>query len=114
MTEKLEKEVLERICATCVDRQDDGSCGLETDLRCSIELHLPGILRALQNVSSSRLGDHAERIRRNICAVCEERDPGCEVRERVDCPLDRYLFLVVEAIEDVRRRGDADTMASAP
>ena len=116
MTDKLGKEVLERICAVCVDRRDDGSCGLDTDLRCSIELHLPGILGTLENVSSPRLKDYAERIRRTICAVCEEHGPddSCEVRERADCPLDRYLLLVVEAIEDVRRRNDADSTASAP
>ena len=115
MTDKLEKEILERICAVCVDRRDDGSCGLEPDLRCSIEQHLPRLLRALENVSSSRLGEYTERLRQNICAECEERGPGdsCEVRERVDCHLDRYLMLVVEAIEDLRSREDADVMASA-
>ena len=116
MNDKLGKEVLERICAVCIDRRDDGSCGLDTDLRCSIKLHLPRILQTLGKVSSPRLSDYAERIRSSICAVCEDREPdgSCEVRERVDCPLDTYLMLVVEAIEDLRRRDDAGPMPSTP
>jgi hypothetical protein len=116
MTDLLEKDILERICALCVDRRDDGSCGLEPELQCAIEQHLPEILKSLEDVSSPNLGDYSERIRHKICAVCDERGPddSCEVRERVDCPLDRYLSLVVEAIEDIRRRNDADSLASAP
>ena len=115
MKQSLEEAVMERICAACVDRRDDGSCGIDADLQCAIKLHLPTILKSLEGLQSDQLSDYVERTRRSVCSICEDGTPEvCEVRDKVDCPLDRYLGLVVEAIEEIKRRDDGDVMASAP
>ena len=111
----LEKAVLERICIVCVDRKRDGTCGLDPGLECAIKLHLPEILESVRGVTSDQIGHYVERIRNNTCRVCTQGQPEqCDVRAHVDCPLDRYLVLVVEAIEEMQREEGADAMASAP
>jgi len=111
-----EKAVLDRICAVCVDRRDDGTCGLDPKLACAIKEHLPMVLSMLRGVSSDKMGSYIERIRHNVCNICTQgnRDGSCDVRAHVDCPLDRYLGLVVEAIEDLDRRETGTALASAP
>ncbi len=112
----LEEAVLAKICRSCMECRDDGSCGLDPSRGCSIKIHLPQILRSVQGVTSDRIGDYVEHIREDVCAVCENRnaDGSCDVRDRIDCPLDRYLLLVVEAIEDVQQCNDVNALASAP
>ncbi len=111
-----EEAVLARICACCVECRDDGSCGLDPSRECSIKIHLPQILQSVQGVTSDRIEDYVEHIREDVCAVCEDRNPdgSCDVRDRIDCPLDRYLLLVVEAIEEVQQFHDMNALASAP
>ncbi|MEE8386909.1 MAG: hypothetical protein V3S01_13425 [Dehalococcoidia bacterium] len=110
-----EEAIMARLCAFCVECRDDGGCGLDPSQECSIKIHLPQILQSVQGVTSDRIEDYVEHIRQDVCAVCEERNPdgSCDVRARIDCPLDRYLVLVVEAIEDLRQRNDRDGLASS-
>ena len=111
-----QRSIMERICAACVDRRADGSCGLDPALECEVEKHLPEMLTLVKGVTSDRIGDYVERLRQNVCRVCNEAegDGSCGIRSRLDCTLDRYLVLVVEAIEDLERRNAADALASAP
>jgi len=114
--ESYQRSILDRICAVCVDRRGDGSCGLDPALECEVEKHLPEMLTLVKGVTSDRIGDYVERVRRNICTVCNEAgEKGtCDVRARVDCTLDRYLVLVVEAIEEIERGTAGEALASAP
>jgi hypothetical protein len=66
----------------------------------------PEVARAIQSVASDDIHQYIEAIRRNVCTVCEQqaRDGSCEVREQVQCALDAYLLLVVEAIEEATGR----------
>jgi len=113
--EAYEKAVLDRICAVCIDRRDDGTCGLDPKLVCAVREHLPTLLSMLRGVSFDDIGSYVERVRRNICTICEQGGAEeCDVRERVDCTLDRYLHLVIEAIEEVERLKSGDAQASAP
>ena len=111
-----QRTIMERICSVCVDRNADGSCGLDPRLECQVEQHLPALLKLVSGVTSDRIGDYVERLRRNVCAICDQgnEDGTCEVRSRVDCALDRYLVLVVEAIEEAERRAAAEALACAP
>jgi hypothetical protein len=110
-----QRTIMERICGVCVDRNADGSCGLDPRLACQVEQHLPELLKLVSGVTSDRIGDYVERVRRNVCTICDQGNAdACEVRSQVDCALDRYLVLVVEAIEEVERRTAADALASAP
>jgi hypothetical protein len=61
------------------------------------------VVQAIQSVNSDDIQPYIEAIRRNVCSVCEDQsqDGTCETRRRVQCSLDAYLLLVVDAIEDV-------------
>jgi hypothetical protein len=102
-----EQAVLKRICDACVDRKHDGDCGLDPSLECAIRVHLPELLKTVQAVPSDRMDDHVASLRGNVCAICEQGEPDeCEAPEKVECPMDRYLVLMVEAIQEVQRGGE--------
>ncbi len=95
----------ERVCGICFDRKDDGTCGLPEGRTCAIEVHLPGIVRAIEAVDSFDLTPYVESIRTQVCPNCSEDKNGrCAFRENFDCAVDNFLYLVVDVIEDVKRR----------
>jgi len=98
----LEELVRHRICAVCSDRKMDGSCGFEDPGECALFRLFPQVAEAIQSTRSDKLDDYIEAIRRKVCTVCaaQEVDLSCTVREQVQCALDVYLLLVVEAIEE--------------
>jgi len=94
----------ERVCSVCLDRRDDGSCGLSGGHTCALEAHLPRILEVVQTVHSPRMDEYVEAIRQRVCGVCEQdAQGGCRARNDGACALDAYLPLVVEAIEEAQR-----------
>ena len=107
----LEEGLRRRICSVCVDRNVDGTCGLNDQKECALGMHFPRIVQAVSRVHSTRIDDYVQAIREDVCASCanQDSDGACKVREEVRCVLDRYLFLVVDAIEEAqivaRRQG---------
>ena len=94
--------IKERVCGVCIDRLDNGTCGLAPGRVCALEMHLPRIVRAVQSVDSGYVSDYADAIRDLVCASCPNQDDGtCEYRNNFDCTLDTLTSLVVEAIESV-------------
>jgi hypothetical protein len=100
--DELEMIVRKRICGVCTDRNDDKTCGLEEPGKCSLFRMFPLVARAIQGTDSNDIQDYIHAIRQQVCSVCALGDPdgGCEERRRVQCALDAYLVLVVEAIEE--------------
>jgi hypothetical protein len=95
----------ERVCGICFDRNDDGTCGLEEGRVCALEAHLPEIIDAVESVHSFDLSPYVEGIRAQVCPNCNQDETGrCAFRERFDCSVDSFLLLVVETIEDAKRR----------
>jgi hypothetical protein len=109
--EKLEviREALkQRVCGVCFDRNDDGTCGLPEGRVCAIEGHLPEIVKAVEAVDSVDLSPYIDRIRLQVCPNCSQDDHGsCVFRDNFDCSVDNFLALVVDAIEDARKRNGA-------
>jgi hypothetical protein len=99
---ELEAMVRNRICAVCSDRKMDGSCGREEPAQCALFRLFPQVAQAIQSTDSNDLGDYIQAIRRDVCSVCTSQDAqgDCDVRQEVQCALDAYLLLVVEAIEE--------------
>lgn len=94
-----------RVCAICFDRNDDGTCALPKGRVCAIEGHLPEIVRAVESVHSFDLTPYVEGIRSEVCPNCSQDESGhCVFRENFDCSVDNFLLLVVDTIEDVKRR----------
>jgi hypothetical protein len=100
--DELEAIVRNRICSVCTERTTEGQCGLESPSSCALFRLFPQVAQAIQSVASDDIHQYIDAIRRNVCTVCEEqaRDGSCEVRQQVQCSLDAYLLLVVDAIEE--------------
>ena len=99
---ELESIVRNRICKVCTDRTVDGQCGLEEPTRCALFRLFPQVARAVQRVKSDDIQEYIDAIRQDVCGVCHEQasDGSCESRQEVQCALDAYLLLVVDAIEE--------------
>ena len=99
---ELESIVRNRICKVCTERTVDGQCGLEEPSNCALFRLFPQVAQAIQSVKSDDIQLYIDAIRRNVCAVCADqaRDGSCETRQQVQCALDAYLLLVVDAIEE--------------
>jgi hypothetical protein len=99
---ELEAVVRDRICRVCSDRKVDGTCGLAEPAECALFRLFPEVARAIQSTDSDNLQDYIDAIRRHVCSVCKEQDSDgtCGPRQQVQCALDAYLLLVVEAIEE--------------
>ncbi len=91
-----------KVCSVCLDRRDDGICGL-THRTCAIEAHLPDIVEAVTKVESDRMDEYIAAIEAQVCSRCEKKAGlACRFQQHGECALDTYLYLVIEAIEEVR------------
>jgi hypothetical protein len=99
---ELEAIVRNKICKVCTSRTVDGECGLENPSSCALFQLFPRVAQAISSVSSDNINDYIEAIRRQVCSICADQDPSgrCETRQQVQCALDAYLLLVVDAIEE--------------
>ena len=99
---ELEELVRNRICGVCSDRKMDSTCGLEEPDTCALFRLFPQVAEAIQSTHSDKIDDYIDAIRRNVCTVCtaQDSDGGCVPRQEVQCALEAYLLLVVEAIEE--------------
>ena len=99
---ELEQILRGRICRVCSDRRKDGSCGLEKPAECPIFRYLPQVARAIQTIESTDVKDYVRAIRSQVCFLCPQQaaNGSCELREQVRCPLDAYLILIVDAVEE--------------
>ena len=100
--EQLEASVKDRICRVCSDRTTEGDCGREDPSTCALFRLFPEVAYAIQSTHSEDIRDYVRAIRERVCSVCHEQafDGSCETREQVQCSLDAYLLLVVDAIEE--------------
>ena len=98
----LEAIVRKKICSVCSDRTMDGDCGLEQPSTCALFALFPQVASAIQSTQSNDIQDYIQAIRAGVCTVCEKqaKDGSCETRHQVQCALDAYLVLVVDAIEE--------------
>jgi hypothetical protein len=99
---ELEAIVRNRICSVCTSRTVDGACGLENPSSCALFRLFPQVAQAIASVESEDIHDYIEAIRRQVCSICADQDSRgeCETRQQVQCALDAYLLLVVDAIEE--------------
>ena len=103
---EIEAIVRDRICRVCSDRTADGTCGLDQPSACALFRLFPQVAKAIQSVHSEDINDYIQSIRQGVCSVCIEQmaDGSCEVRNQVQCALDAYLLLIVDAIEEATGR----------
>ena len=99
---ELEEIVRNKICKLCTERTVDGGCNLEDPNGCALFRLFPQVAQAIQSVDSDEIGPYIDAIRLDVCSVCQDQaaDGPCEQRRLVQCALDSYLILVVDAIEE--------------
>ena len=104
--EELERTILETVCRVCTDRTNEGSCGLEDPGSCALFRLFPQVAKAVQTTHSDDIRDYIKAIREQVCSICRMQDAEghCETRENVECALDAYLLLIVDAIEEATGR----------
>jgi hypothetical protein len=103
--EMFREALKERVCGVCFDRNDDGTCGLPAGRICGLEAHLPEIVKTVESVHDIDLSPYVDGIRMQVCPNCSQDAEGhCVFRDSFDCSVDNFLYLVVETIEDVKKR----------
>ncbi len=103
---ELEAIVRNKLCRYCTDRTPEGCCGLERPEECALFRLFPQVVHAIQSTDSDNVNDYVAAIRGEVCVICQEQstDGSCEKRHDVQCTLDAYLLLVVDAIEEATGR----------
>ena len=93
-----------KVCVHCVDRDAHGNCRLSGEEECGLKAYFPKIVEAILTVRDTKIEPYIDSLRRNVCEHCRHRssDGMCSYRTRLDCGLDRYFPLVIEAVEEVR------------
>jgi hypothetical protein len=92
-----------KVCPVCIDRNMDGGCSLSETRTCAVEMYLPQIINAVRQVKSRKVEDYVEKLREEVCSSCryESPDGKCKLRVDLNCGLDRYFPIVVQAIESI-------------
>lgn len=102
--EKYWKAVQERVCKVCIDSDPlgNGVCRISEASMCGVKEYFPKIVKIVLSVKSDKMDDYIIALRENVCKECRETPDGvCELRNSVECALDRYYPLIVQAIESV-------------
>jgi len=91
----------------------DSQCRLAEPAGCALFRLFPQVALAIQQVKSNDIRRYIQAIRQNVCAVCRDQagDGSRGMRQRVECALDGYLLLVVDAIEEANGRTFDKTMS---
>ena len=101
LPDRLARRFEEEICRVCVLRTARGDCSLRPGQECPIFRWADDLAGVVAGISSNRLADYMDRIQAVICPHCAQDERGrCPQRDRLDCPLDMYLALVVRILEE--------------
>jgi hypothetical protein len=94
-----------KVCEKCIDGDGHGNCRLDPSIECALQKYFPLIVDTVRRIKSDQMEDYVRELRLITCAQCKYQTVNgyCIVRDQVDCALDRYFPLVVEAIEEVGR-----------
>ncbi len=103
--EKYWRAVQNTVCKVCIDSDayGDGICRISEMSMCGVKEYFPKIVDIVLSVRSDNMDDYIISLRENICKDCRQTPDGiCELRNSVECALDRYFPLIVQAIESVK------------
>lgn len=101
--QKYAKAIKERVCAICVDSDENGNCTLSNKETCSVQAFLPQIVDIIHNSGTDDIQIYKEKVHETICSNCRTQESGgyCHLREDVNCSVDRYFRYIVETIQQV-------------
>ena len=102
-----EEAVRRRVCEHCEDMGADGVCQTKDPEGCGVFRNLPELVRIARELHEPSVEPYVRAVREHVCFYCKNSSASgeqCEVRGKLDCGLDRYLPLVIDAIEEVDRK----------
>lgn len=99
-----EAAITRHVCHHCIDFGDDDLCHVKSGkTQCVVIKNLKEIVYISHLVNSTRIDPYVKVLRERICAHCaDSHDEGktCESRKELECCLDRYFPLILQAIEE--------------
>jgi len=101
-----EEAIRERVCARCIDMTDDEFCS-KNPKDCSILRYLPELVGIALDLHEKKIDPYIKLVRERICQKCGSGGvdgESCLKRKAVECDLDRYLPMVLDAIDDVEEK----------
>lgn len=98
-----EEAIRQHVCPRCIDFGENGICHSLDPEGCAIFRFLPELVSVAERLSEYRIQPYVDAVRSDICMKCRggKARGVCPLRDTLDCGLDRYLPLVLEAIEEV-------------
>jgi len=94
--------IKDKVCPTCIDSDQIGNCRISSSRDCTIDSNYERIVKAILATKSDRYEDYVAGLRENVCENCSYGAPeNCDDRNQVECPLDRYYPMIVDAIEEL-------------
>ncbi|MBI3316314.1 MAG: hypothetical protein HYZ87_05000 [Candidatus Omnitrophica bacterium] len=93
------------VCEHCIDHGADGVCHSKDPQSCAVFRYLKDLVEIAFELHERKVEPYAQAVRQRLCLTCKNSSADgekCGVRECLDCALDRYLPLVLEAIEKVQ------------
>lgn len=98
-----EQAIKQYVCTRCIDCGADGQCRSPDPEGCAIYRFLPELIDIAAKIQDQRIEHYLHCVREEICAYCRNRhtDDKCAVSEALNCALDRYLPIVLDALEQV-------------
>lgn len=98
-----EEAVLRYVCTRCIDFGNDGVCHSEDPKGCAVFRYLPELIAIARRIHEPSIVPYVDAVRQTVCVHCRALTPEgmCPLRAKLDCGLDRYLILVIEAMGKV-------------
>lgn len=101
-----EAAIRRHVCEKCIDFGQDASCHSKDPEGCAVFRYLPELLRVALELRERNIEPYVKAVRRQICSQCKNAKGSdhCELRDNIDCGLNRYLPLVLNAVEEVNQK----------
>ena len=100
-----EEAIKEHVCSHCIDMTGSGRCS-KSPKECAVLRFVPELVEIALEMHEKKIAPYVKLVRERICMKCGGSPDGehCARREMIDCDLDRYLPMVLNAIEDVQEK----------
>lgn len=98
-----EKAIQQYVCSHCIDFGEDGICHSPAPQGCAVYRFLPQLIDIASKIHEAKVEKYLPFVREEVCTYCRNRHLGenCPLRESLNCALDRYLPLILDALEHV-------------
>ncbi len=99
--ERIDSRLRAELCPKCVRYTREFTCSLPPGRECALFANLDKIVDVVRTTRSRRIDPYVDALRQAVCASCGHQDDTgrCPCRDGIDCALDCYFPMIVDAIE---------------